>query len=93
MENDTRLQAPDTAVILRNVQAALAEDVGNGDITATLIPPNTRARATVISRESGILCGKAWVECVFAELSPAISLQWKRADGEALRSSPARTPG
>ena len=47
--------------IKRNVAAALAEDVGSGDISASLIPQGQQAKATVITREDGVFCGKAWV--------------------------------
>jgi nicotinate-nucleotide pyrophosphorylase (carboxylating) len=83
---DTSLQPPDPAVVRSNARAALAEDVGSGDITAKLIHPDTRATGTVISRENGVLCGQAWVDAVFTELNPSISLHWHRADGQVLRA-------
>ncbi|NQX88067.1 MAG: carboxylating nicotinate-nucleotide diphosphorylase [Halioglobus sp.] len=83
------LQPPDLATVRRNVQAALSEDVGSGDITAALIPADTEAEARVISREHGILCGTAWVNAVFSELNPATSLQWQRQDGEAIQEGEA----
>ena len=38
------------------VAAALAEDVGGGDLTAALIPETAESEATVISRERAVLC-------------------------------------
>ena len=70
--------------IAANVRAALAEDVGSGDITAALIPAAAQANARVITREDGVLCGRAWVDRVFAELDPAISLAWQARDGERI---------
>ena len=67
-----------------NVRAALAEDVGSGDITAALIPAAANASARVITREDGVLCGRAWVNRVFAELDPSIELQWDADDGSAI---------
>ncbi|MBP6724857.1 MAG: carboxylating nicotinate-nucleotide diphosphorylase [Halioglobus sp.] len=75
---------PSDAVIMANVRAALAEDVGSGDISAALIPLGAQATARVITREDGVLCGRAWVEAVFAELDPAITLAWRAADGERI---------
>ena len=43
-----------------DVQRALSEDVGSGDLTAGLIDPGRRARARVLVRESAVLCGSAW---------------------------------
>jgi len=69
------------AEIRRAVAAALAEDVGAGDLTAQLVPAAARARARVITREAGVLCGSAWADAVFAALDPAVRLTWHAADG------------
>lgn len=74
--------APSTQQVLANVRAALTEDIGSGDITAALIPPTNRATARVITREDGVLCGSAWVDGVFAELDPAVAIEWRAADGD-----------
>jgi nicotinate-nucleotide pyrophosphorylase (carboxylating) len=66
----------------RNVGAALAEDVGSGDLTAQLVPAGTVAKATVISRENAVLCGTAWFERCFKRLDPAIRIDWKAGDGD-----------
>lgn len=64
------------------VSAALKEDVGDGDITAALIPPGRVARARVISREPGVVCGRAWVDEVFRQLDPAVKIRWHVKDSE-----------
>lgn len=69
-----------------NARAALDEDVGSGDITAALIPADARATANIITREHGILCGKPWVDAVFAELDPTVSIQWQANDGDRIHS-------
>lgn len=63
------------------VQAALREDVGSGDVTAGLVPAEQQARGRVISREPAVICGKAWVAEVFRQLDPSIRLTWKTEDG------------
>ncbi|QQS54010.1 MAG: carboxylating nicotinate-nucleotide diphosphorylase [Candidatus Competibacteraceae bacterium] len=65
-----------------NVALALAEDVGDGDLTAALIPEHAQAEATVISRETAILCGTAWFDAVFRQLDPRIATDWRAADGD-----------
>lgn len=67
-----------------SVALALAEDVGNGDLTAALIPEHARAEATVISREPAVLCGAAWFDEVFRQLDSAIQVHWQAADGERI---------
>ncbi|MAT94689.1 MAG: nicotinate-nucleotide diphosphorylase (carboxylating) [Halioglobus sp.] len=75
---------PDPQAVAASVRAALAEDIGDGDITAALIPAADSARARVITREDGVLCGRPWVDEVFRQLDPAIALRWAAADGEPI---------
>ena len=70
------------AEIERNVAAALAEDVGSGDLTAQLVPADAQARATVIARENAVLCGTAWFERSFKKLDPSITVTWHAGDGD-----------
>ena len=65
-----------------DVQRALAEDVGSGDLTAGLINPSRRARARVLVRESAVLCGSAWASAAVAALDPTATLTWQVAEGE-----------
>lgn len=66
----------------RAVERALAEDIGSGDLTASLVPATTQATATVITREQAILCGRSWFDEVFHRLDPAIRIEWNFMDGE-----------
>lgn len=70
--------------IRHNVEAALAEDIGSGDLTAQLIPPAQTARATVISREAAVLCGTAWFDACFHQLDRDIAIHWLVHDGETV---------
>ena len=65
-----------------NVQLALQEDVGAGDITAQLIPAERVATARVITREAAVLCGSAWVDEVFRQLDPRVVVTWNAQDGD-----------
>ncbi|WP_295799104.1 carboxylating nicotinate-nucleotide diphosphorylase [uncultured Microbulbifer sp.] len=66
----------------RAVRFALAEDLGDGDITAQLIPASRQARARVITREDCVFCGQAWVDEVFRQLDPELKVTWHVADGD-----------
>ena len=77
------------AEVERNVAAALAEDVGNGDLTALLIAQEARARATVISRVGAVLCGIQWLESCFRRLDPQVAIGWNARDGEAVSAGQA----
>jgi len=63
------------------VAAALAEDVGAGDITATLIAADAVVGAQIIARESLVLCGEDWVDEVFRQLDENIIIDWYIGDG------------
>lgn len=66
------------------VALALAEDIGSGDLTATLIPAAGQATASVTSREHAVLCGRAWFDAVFQQLDSSIHVAWLAADGERI---------
>jgi nicotinate-nucleotide pyrophosphorylase (carboxylating) len=70
--------------VQRNVAAALAEDLGDGDRTAQLIAVEDRLRTRVICREGAVLCGQAWFEETFRQLDHKIRIEWKAADADAL---------
>lgn len=59
----------------------LAEDIGSGDITASIIPANRMAKASVICREKMLLCGQAWFEAVFKTLNPDLAINWLKQEG------------
>jgi nicotinate-nucleotide pyrophosphorylase (carboxylating) len=72
------------AEIARNIETALAEDIGTGDLTAGLIAAEKIATATVISREAAVLCGTAWFEACFRRLDPQVQIQWLAQDGDSV---------
>jgi len=65
-----------------DARRALQEDVGDGDLTAALVPAGKRAVARVITRENAVLCGAPWVEAVLSQLAPQARLSWHRAEGQ-----------
>jgi len=73
--------------IQQQVQLALAEDIGSGDVTAKLIPAEQQAHAQVISRDKAVLCGRRWFDEVFNQLDASISLDWKCDDGDHLQAN------
>ena len=81
-----RAQRPALALIESQVRAALAEDLGGGDLTAALLPAEQRSRVELITREAALLCGCAWFEAVFRLLDTGVALQWEAQDGEPIRA-------
>lgn len=72
------------AEVERNVVAALAEDIGGGDLTALLTPAERPAIGIVTCRETAVLCGTRWFTACFRRLDPAARIRWLAQDGDAL---------
>ncbi len=66
------------------VTMALDEDIGSGDLTAELIPNNSKSSARVICREEAILCGIPWFDEVFNQLDKSIKIDWHFEDGQQI---------
>jgi len=81
---------PDLAAeVERNVQAALAEDIGSGDLTALLAPAARPATGIVTSREDAVLCGTAWFDACLRHLDPAVRIDWQARDGDRIAAGQA----
>ncbi len=68
---------------------ALAEDLNSphgSDITAELIPEQTQANATLITREDAVICGVRWVEKIYQLLGNDVQVKWKVADGSIVEA-------
>jgi nicotinate-nucleotide pyrophosphorylase (carboxylating) len=72
--------------IADHVHRALAEDVGSGDLTASLIALSQPAGAHVLARENAVLCGVAWFDEVFRQLDPGVRVIWNAQDGDTIQS-------
>ena len=73
--------------IQHNIQAALQEDIGTGDITALLIPHDNVGRARVITREPMVLAGTPWINALFQQLDPQVIIEWQAQEGEYLSAN------
>lgn len=65
-----------------DVARALAEDVGDGDISVQLIDAEQSLQTRLLLREDAVLCGRAWVDECFRQCDQSISLQWHAKDGD-----------
>ncbi|MBD3671000.1 MAG: carboxylating nicotinate-nucleotide diphosphorylase [Gammaproteobacteria bacterium] len=72
--------------IAEQVTRALAEDIGPGDLTASLIPEHAGSSARLITREPAVIAGTHWANEVFTQLDPAIEVEWKVEDGDKLEA-------
>ena len=67
---------------VENVAQSLREDIGDGDITAQLIPADKPASGRVITREPATIAGRDWVTEVFRQVDPTVALEWQVEDGD-----------
>ena len=67
--------------IKRSVKVAIEEDVGEKDLTCSLIE-DIDVSAKIISREDMILSGQAWAKEVYKQIDPEIHTQWHFDDGD-----------
>jgi nicotinate-nucleotide pyrophosphorylase (carboxylating) len=66
----------------RTVARVLEEDVGTGDLTAALVPADRDARATVVTREPAVVCGRPWFDEVFRQIDPRVDVEWQADEGD-----------
>jgi nicotinate-nucleotide pyrophosphorylase (carboxylating) len=78
------LDPPPRDVVVADVVGAIAEDLGNGDRTAGLIPADTKLRTRVICREQAVLSGRPWFDETFSQLDPSVTVAWQFSDGDVL---------
>lgn len=74
----------DQRIISRNVTAALKEDLGDGDISAALVPDLGQVSARVLCREAAVLAGQAWFNETMRQVDRDIAVQWYYNDGDPI---------
>ena len=78
------MNQPAAQLVARDVARALEEDIGNGDVSAMLVPEGAMATARVITREHMHLSGIAWFDEVFRQVDPLIEVRWAARDSDHL---------
>ena len=77
-----RFAPPPAAQIAADVERALAEDLGQGDATAALLPADARAQARLTCRDAAVIAGSAWFDACFRRLDPSVQIDWRVSDGD-----------
>lgn len=72
---------PPADVIAANVAAALAEDIGSGDVTAALLPDRSDI-AYLLCKEAAVICGRPWFDACHRALDPDVRIEWRIAEGD-----------
>jgi nicotinate-nucleotide pyrophosphorylase (carboxylating) len=66
---------------------AIAEDVGEGDLTAALIEPSRRVKARILAREAAVICGTPWVNAAVHQLDPSATIRYHVAEGSVCQTN------
>lgn len=75
----------DKKYLERFIEAALAEDIGTGDVTTLgTIPEDTEINGNFIAKAKGVLCGTQVASAVFSYLDPQINLEFNFKDGDTV---------
>ena len=72
---------PADEIITANVAAALAEDIGSGDVTAALLPDGPDI-AYLLCKEDAVICGRPWFDACHRALDPGVQIDWRIAEGD-----------
>lgn len=76
---------PPTAAVREAVARALAEDLlPLGDLTASLVPEQARAKGAIVARGPGVLAGRLCAQEAFIQLGPEVQVNWRCDDGDPL---------
>ena len=73
--------------IIHDVELALQEDIGSGDISALLIDEGKSLTTRLLVREDAVLCGTAWFEQAFKQCDERIQLDWQAEDGDQISAN------
>ncbi len=77
---------PFAHLIAQQVANTLAEDIGRADWTAMLVPAARQGEATVIARESAIVCGQAWFNECLRQVDASATVDWQVAEGDRVEA-------
>ncbi|KLJ01072.1 carboxylating nicotinate-nucleotide diphosphorylase [Luteimonas sp. FCS-9] len=75
------LAPPDPDAVAANVAAALAEDLGTGDVTGALLPDQD-AVARLLCKQDAVVCGRPWFDACHRALDPDVRIDWHVAEGD-----------
>jgi nicotinate-nucleotide pyrophosphorylase (carboxylating) len=74
-------------LVAHQVTAALAEDIGNGDLTAQLVPTSQLVTATILVRETAIICGLDWFNACFQQVDAGVNIDWLVSEGDRVNTN------
>ncbi|MEN1956347.1 carboxylating nicotinate-nucleotide diphosphorylase [Luteimonas changyuni] len=79
------IAVPPAATVSADVERALAEDIGSGDVTAALLPDAPES-AYLLCKEDAVVCGRPWFDACHRALDPDVAIDWRVAEGDHVRA-------
>lgn len=79
------IEPPPHATVQANVAAALAEDLGGGDVTAALLP-DAGDVAYLLCKQDATIAGRPWFDACHQALDPGVRIDWRVREGERVRA-------
>jgi nicotinate-nucleotide pyrophosphorylase (carboxylating) len=77
--------APPMDAVAADVARALAEDLGDGDVTAALLP-DIADSAYLLCKEDAVICGRPWFDACHRTLDPDVRIDWHVSEGDRVRA-------
>jgi len=78
---EVALAPPPLEQVESDVARALVEDIGSGDVTASLLP-DTADVAYLLCKEEAVVCGRPWFDACHRALDPDVRVDWRVAEGD-----------
>lgn len=72
---------PPLDAVAADVRAALAEDIGDGDVTASLLPDSADT-AYLLCKQDAVVCGRPWFDACHLALDPGVRIEWQVDEGD-----------
>jgi len=73
------------AQIQADVERALAEDIGSGDVTAALLPDSDDV-AYLLCKQDAVIAGRPWFDACHRTLDPQVGIDWRVAEGDTVKA-------
>ncbi len=83
MSGGDQFAAPPARAIEADVATALAEDIGAGDVTASLLD-DAPDSAYLLCKEACVVAGRPWFDGCHRALDPAVRIDWRCAEGDRI---------
>ena len=75
------LAPPPVEQVESDVARALVEDIGSGDVTASLLP-DVADVAYLLCKEDAVVCGRPWFDACHRALDPGVRIEWRVSEGD-----------